>query len=258
LFPADHEPIFRQNSHFFWAFGVNRPDFAGVIHVDDGTATLLMPRLSEAFAVWMGAIETPAQIVEGYGTKSARYTDETEAVLASLAPSKIFVNVGVNTDSGAATREPSLPAAFAPILDRETLFPLLTETRAVKTERELAVMRHVIGAASDAHCVMMRAVRSGVPESMLESVFRFWIHAQIGARLPAYTYICGSGSNAAILHYGHSGAPNDRVIQDGDIVLCDCGNELYGYASDITTTFPASGTFSPEQRVIYQAVLSES
>lgn len=33
------------------------------------------------------------------------------------------------------------------------------------------------------------------------------------------TTLCAlySGENAAVLHYGHAGAPNDRTIKDGDI-----------------------------------------
>ena len=33
----------------------------------------------------------------------------------------------------------------------------------------------------------------------------------------SYTCICATGTNAATLHYGHAGAPNERVIRDGDI-----------------------------------------
>lgn len=39
------------------------------------------------------------------------------------------------------------------------------------------------------------------------------------------------------------------------MVLNDMGNEYYCYSSDITVSFPVSGTFTPEQRGIYEAVL---
>jgi Xaa-Pro aminopeptidase len=72
-----------------------------------------------------------------------------------------------------------------------------------------------------------------------------------GSRAPAYNSIVGSGDNACTLHY----VDNARQMKSGDLVLIDAGCELEHYASDITRTFPVSGTFSKEQRAIYQLVL---
>ena len=64
-----------------------------------------------------------------------------------------------------------------------------------------------------------------------------------------------SGTNSSTLHYGHAGAPNDRVIRDGDMCLFDMGGEYCCNASDITCSFPANGKFTEDQKVIYNAVL---
>ena len=256
--PADNEPLQRQDSHFLWATGASLLDCYLSISVDDARATLYIPKLPASYAVWMGAIRSPADVAAEYGVDEGAYVSELGGRVAS-AP-RVLVNQGLNTDSGKTAKPASWDGSDAladGVLDTAALYPVLTETRVFKSERELDVMRHVVSAASDGHCVMMRAVREGMREDGLEAAFGFWMRSTVGARYKAYTYICGSGPNAAVLHYGHEGAPNDRTIGKDEFVLCDCGHELFGYASDITTTFPSSGKFTADQRVVYSAVLGE-
>jgi Xaa-Pro aminopeptidase len=60
----------------------------------------------------------------------------------------------------------------------------------------------------------------------------------------------GSGPNATTLHYN----ANDRFMEAGDVVVMDIGAAYRGYSADVTRTVPVSGTFTPEQRAIYQIV----
>ena len=38
-----------------------------------------------------------------------------------------------------------------------------------------------------------------------------------------YIYIYRCGPNAAVLHYGHAGAPNNRKMKESDMILSDQG-----------------------------------
>ena len=93
-------------------------------------------------------------------------------------------------------------------------------------------------------------------QPLVHSLIHIWLwlirHLVIGHLIAYFLY---SGSNSSILHYGHAGAPNDKVIRDGDMCLFDMGGEYCCYASDITCSFPANGKFTDNQKVIYNAVL---
>ena len=58
-----------------------------------------------------------------------------------------------------------------------------------------------------------------------------------------------------MLHYGHAGAPNNRILTEDDIALLDMGAEYHCYTSDITCSYPVRGIFDADQRAIYETVL---
>jgi Xaa-Pro aminopeptidase len=75
-----------------------------------------------------------------------------------------------------------------------------------------------------------------------------------GADSLAFDTIVGGGPNSAVLHF----PPSPRRLADGELVLIDAGAEYRGYASDITRTYPASGSFRPEQQELYAIVEAAS
>jgi len=138
------------------------------------------------------------------------------------------------------------------------LFEVITELRVIKTEAELEVLRFANRVSSEAHKEIMRRIRPGWFEYQAESLFKYWCYTFGGCRHVSYTCIGASGENGAVLHYGHAGAPNDKLIRDGDMCLFDMGGEYYCYASDITCSFPVNGKFTEMQKNIYNAVLNSN
>jgi Xaa-Pro aminopeptidase len=127
----------------------------------------------------------------------------------------------------------------------------LDEMRLLKDESEIAIMRRAGEVSAAAHCRAMRATRPDCFEYEIEAELLHAFRAA-GSPSPAYPSIVARGPNACVLHY----TDNDRRMLDGELLLIDAGCELYGYASDITRTFPVNGRFSGPQRDLYQLVLA--
>ena len=127
----------------------------------------------------------------------------------------------------------------------------LHELRLHKRPEEIAALRRASEITSEAHVAAMLAGKPGTNEHELEAIINYTFR-RMGSGGPGYASIVGSGANATILHY----IENERVIEDGDLVLVDAGGEFDHYTADITRTWPANGRFSPAQRRVYEIVLA--
>ncbi|OQW95642.1 MAG: Xaa-Pro aminopeptidase [Beggiatoa sp. IS2] len=127
---------------------------------------------------------------------------------------------------------------------------VLHRMRLYKSPAEVEAMRQAALIATQAHQRAMRFCRPGLFEYQIEAEINHELLLQ-GSRSPSYPTIVASGKNSCILHY----TENNSILQEGDLLLIDAGAEYDYYASDITRTFPISGRFSPEQRIVYELVL---
>ncbi|XP_072373863.1 xaa-Pro dipeptidase isoform X4 [Scyliorhinus torazame] len=255
---TDTDIVFRQESYFHWTFGVTEADCYGAVEVATGKSLLFVPKLPESYAVWMGTIHSRDYFKKKYAVDEVLYTPDVADVLKKLQPDVLLTLRGMNTDSGHTTREASFDGISQFNVNNTLLHPVIMECRVIKTDMEVELMRYTNRISSDAHKEVMKAVRVGMKEYELESLFEHYCYTRGGMRHTSYTCICGSGGNSAVLHYGHAGAPNDKTIRDGDMCLFDMGGEYYCYGSDITCSFPANGRFTADQRDIYRAVLKAS
>ncbi|XP_075216120.1 dipeptidase C isoform X3 [Lycorma delicatula] len=255
LYCTDVDYKFQQESYFNWMFGVREPGFYGALDVNKGRSFLFIPRLPEEYSVFLGKIKSTDDFKAYYDVDEVHYNDQIKDVLKSLNPKKLLTLHGLNTDSGYTCKEAVFEGISEFNVDNSILHPEIAECRVIKTPEEIEVIRYTNKISSEAHKVVMQKIHPGMYEYQGEAIFLEYCYYVGGARSEAYTCICGSGENAAILHYGHAGAPNDKRIEDGDLCLFDMGCKYAGYTSDITVTFPASGKFTEDQKAIYNAVL---
>jgi Xaa-Pro aminopeptidase len=127
----------------------------------------------------------------------------------------------------------------------------LNRVRRQKDPVELERMR----AAESATSKGFAAVSSLLGPGRTEREIQIELEAEFfrnGADALAFDTIVGGGENSAVLHF----APTKRPFQPGELVLIDAGGEVRGYASDVTRTYPVSGSFTAAQEELYAVVRS--
>eukprot|EP00831_Metopus_contortus_P074334 TRINITY_DN678_c0_g1_i1.p1 TRINITY_DN678_c0_g1~~TRINITY_DN678_c0_g1_i1.p1 ORF type:complete len:374 (+),score=63.92 TRINITY_DN678_c0_g1_i1:77-1198(+) len=164
---------------------------------------------------------------------------------------KIYINVGVNTDSGITTLHPDFEWMKKFDVDKDTMHEIIADCRVIKNDEEVKVMRASAIAAVETHLEIMKAIKPGMRESFLMGIARAVGIQRYNSKLRPYGDILASGKGAATLHY----VCNDKIIPDNDLILCDVGQIIWGYCSDITTTFPTNGKFPEMHKTIYNIVL---
>lgn len=126
----------------------------------------------------------------------------------------------------------------------------LNRLRMIKTPEELTLLRKAINITCEAHNEIFKKSEPGWYEYQIQALGEY-IFKKYGCEYTGYPCIVGSGNNSTILHY----TTNRRKTQSGDFIEMDIGGEYHGYTADVTRSFPINGTFTPEQRAIYEIVL---
>lgn len=255
VYSTDGEHLFRQEPYFHYLFGANEDEFWGALDVRNGRSYLFIPQQDASYAVWCGPVHGPDYFKAKYCVDEVHYIQDMATVLGATQPPCLHMLAGTNTDSGFQLQPPSFEGSAGFTIETAVLFGVLNEARVHKTQQEVEVLQYVSDVGSRAHIAMMQSCKPGTMEYQLESMFQHYTYTHGGCRFQGYTCIAASGPNGAVLHYGHASAPNDRQIEDGDLVLLDMGCEYYRYGSDITCTWPSNGKFTQQQAVVYNAVL---
>jgi methionyl aminopeptidase len=125
-----------------------------------------------------------------------------------------------------------------------------------KTSEQLAVMRKAGRVVAEMHASIREAIHPGVTTAELDRIGRAVLERR-GAQSNFLGYhgypavICAS-PNDVIVH----GIPNDRPLQDGDIVSIDCGAIVEGWHGDAAFTAAVGSVSGDAARLIETAEAS--
>ena len=246
---------FDQESNFYYLTGVREPNMWFVLDVQSGESCLFYEKEPDENKVWM-VVPSCEDIEKKYGIKTLLRTD-LEKFLQKRNMEIIYILDGTNENSDlpVCSAELNFVGDYAylnkKISHDKYIYMVLCDTRRIKNEREKKLLKYIADISNEAHMALMKYMKPGLNERDTENFFLQYLRDKYYTRFWAYGCICASGANAATLHY----ILNNRDMEDGDIYLTDMGIRFCGYCSDISTTFPVNGKFTPEQAKIYNIVL---
>ena len=279
VFSHDVDYEYRQDSNLLYLTGIDQEETILVLMPGNRTRReILFIRQADARREhWNGHSLTPDEAAAQSGIETVMTLNRFEPFVAAMMSRRamggnadeyepFFAALGEGRARLALMLEPQNNLSTPPgtarqfaldLRDRffgftvEDVRTIVADLRQVKTLYEQDVMRKSVAISSDAHKAGMRAAAPGRYEYEVEAAIEA-VYLRSGAMTWGYPSIVGSGPNATILHYTKS----SRRMEPGDLLLVDAAGNFQGYTGDITRTYPVSGTFTNEQREIYEIVLA--
>ena len=270
------ESPLRQSNQFFYLTGVVEPRALLIIDGRTRRSTLfLTPRTANrqrAIGPYLDVGDSSARVTgldaivprDSFTTAVARLAAEKRVIFAPFRPEVLGSESAGDVQAhvratkndpwdGHVTRDETFLAklkAASPESEVRDLDPIIDPLRAVKSPREIAIIREATRLAGLAIMEVMRDAEPGMYEHELEAAAQY-VYKRGGAYGESYFPLIATGRNMPYSHY-HK---NRARLKDGDLVQFDWAPDIANYTSDVTRVFPANGKFTPRQREFYTIYL---
>lgn len=252
---------FRQNAGLFYLSGLDQAETVVVLFPDcikEGFEEVaFIKRTNEYIATWEGQKYTKEEARKISGIERIYWLDEMDNILHELILLAKRIYVNLNEHDRFHSEVPNRDQRFTHKLTQQypahkyhRSQPILKKLMMIKSPVEVDAIQEAIQITGQAFQRVLEFVKPGVKEYEIEAEI---IHEFIrnGATGHAYDPIIAAGDNSCVLHY----IDNNKVCEDGDLILLDFGAEYANYAADLTRVIPTNGQFSARQREVYDAVL---
>lgn len=259
---GDVEYLFRQESNFWYLTGFNEPNACLIIkkdHLGQIGEYLFIPQNQKEKEIWLGKKMSIADAKRISGCQEVRELDNWSEQLQSclVGSDCAYFNQNVSVGNELHTIAASMIHQYQQTSSLLILsvHHLLRPLRLIKDAWEIEQLKQAAEISMQAHREAITRMRSRIKRN--DRVWEYQVCADINHHFQytnttwAYPPIVATGKNACTLHY----VTCQDELMPGDIVLIDAACEYNYYAADITRCYPVSGTFSAEQKAIYQLVL---
>lgn len=236
---SDSAKVFKQERYFYYITGFNYPGGHVYFDLNKEELVLFLPEINYDDVMWSGFPINLKEAQEKYDVDLVLYSNDINSYLNKY-------KVNLTTDINSAN------VSYSNLLKEKdsSLFYAFDESRLIKDEYEIELMKKAAKITDNSHLAVMSALPIEKNETHIHAEFVYHSIRQ-GSKYQAYDPICCSGTNSSILHY----VKNDDSMEGRESVLIDAGAEWENYATDVTRCFPINGKWSKEHLEIYNIVL---
>lgn len=246
---------FRQGSYMYYFTGFEEPDSVAIL--EKKQFILIVPPKDKSKEIWNGRRAGVEGAIEKYKATSAYNAELLETVVRKVCQTaeKVFI---VEESSNSELTDKVIKIAsesLAEVCSSNSINifnPTVNQLRMVKSKEEIRRLKAANDISCAGHVAAIRACKrthGTINENTIRAELEY-VFSKGGASRLGYPSIVAAGVNATILHYPEANAD----AKPGDLVLIDAGAEYGYYTADVTRTWPLSGSFTDEQKAIYQIV----
>lgn len=247
----DNTYKFRQDSNFSYFFGLDLPDFAGVLDIDNNKDYIFANDVEIDDIIWMG----PQPLVKDLAAKvDVENTAEFNKLYDFLSEAinkgrKIHFTPPYRGDNKILLEKligisPSKIRSYASL----ELIKAIISLREIKEECEIQEIEKACNIGYQMHVTAMKMAKPGVYEREIAGHIEGI--ALSGGGIVSFPVILSQHGETLHNHY------HGNKLTKGKLMLCDAGCEIEShYASDNTRTTPVGGKFTQKQKDIYNIVL---
>lgn len=253
---------FKQNSDFLWLTGIAQEESILVLFPDSPDPAfkevLFLRETNDTIAIWEGRKLSKDEAREKTGIDNIVWLSNFNNVFRNLITDAENVYINSNEHKRAIIEVETRAARFIkkckddfPLHNYYRLSPIINKLRMIKSDEEIKMIQLACDLTEKGFRRVLKFVKPGVTEYEVEAEFAHEF-IRIGGGFADYTPIIASGKSACVLHY----IENDKVCNDGDVLLIDTGAAINNYNADMTRSIPVNGKFTKRQKDVYNAVLN--
>ncbi|GAB4286336.1 MAG: aminopeptidase P family protein [Marinilabiliales bacterium] len=243
---------FRQDSSFLYFFGLDIPNFAGVIDIDSDEEYIFGNDVDIDDIIWMGPQPLVKDLAANVGVYNSKPFDKLADYL-NVAKSKgriIHFLPPYRAENKLLLQEMlDIPPAKSKELASKELVKAVISLREIKEDIEIQHIESIMDVAFEMHTTAMKMAKPGIYERQVAGRIE-GIALENGGTVSFPVILTIHGET---LHNHYHG----NLLKENDLMLVDAGFESpLHYATDHTRTVPVGGKFTQKQKEIYQIVLN--